>query len=90
MLRFLWFANASDPNMDIVELRFCRLVFGLRPSPAILGATIEHHLATYKGNKVEAADTIECLQNSLYIETEEDAIKLYKDAKEVMSAGGFN
>ncbi|KAK3720463.1 hypothetical protein QZH41_010029 [Actinostola sp. cb2023] len=35
MLRFLWFANAKEPDPDIVELRFCRLVFGLRPSPAI-------------------------------------------------------
>lgn len=91
MPRFLWFANTSDPDP---ELRFCWLVFGLRPSPAILGATIEHHLATYKGNRVEPADTVECLQNFLYAddfisgaETEEDAIKLYKDAKEIMPAG---
>ena len=42
-LRFLWF---KDPNEHIAEashLKFCRLVSGLRPSPAILGDTIRHH-----------------------------------------------
>ena len=33
---------------DVVYLRFTRLVFGLHPSPAILGATIEHHLSKYR------------------------------------------
>ena len=38
MLQFLWFKNAKDPDSEITKLRFCRLVFGLRPSPAILGS----------------------------------------------------
>lgn len=43
MLRFLWF---DDPGRDIpkiAQFRFNRLLFGLRPSPSILGATIAHH-----------------------------------------------
>ena len=40
MLRFLWLKDPGDLNSKILEMRFCRLVFGLRPSPAILGATI--------------------------------------------------
>jgi len=94
MLRFLWFANAKEPDPDIVELRFCRLVFGLRPSPAILGATIDHHLETHKDQN---AEVVNCLKNSLYVddfvsgaENEETAFQIYKDAKGIMSAGGFN
>ena len=44
MLRFLWLTNVYEPLPEVVEYRFTRLVFGLRPSPAILGATIDHHL----------------------------------------------
>lgn len=44
MLRFLWFANPNEATPEIVQYRFNRLVFGLRPSPSILGATIKHHL----------------------------------------------
>ena len=47
MPRFLWLKDAKDPHSEVLKLRFCRLVFGLRPSPAILGATIQHHLETY-------------------------------------------
>lgn len=40
MLRFLWFKDPGDLNSEIQHLRFTRLVFGLRPSQAILGSTI--------------------------------------------------
>ena len=40
MLRFLWPEDPERLNSKIRHLRFCRLVFGLRPSPAILNATI--------------------------------------------------
>ena len=46
-LRFLWFDDPSLENPKIIHLKFTRLVFGLRPSPAILGATIQHHLKLY-------------------------------------------
>ena len=35
-LKFLWIDDASKPNPKVVKYRFCRLVFGLTPSPAIL------------------------------------------------------
>ena len=44
MLRFLWLKDPDDLNPEIVHLRFTRLVFWLRPSPAILASTIRHHL----------------------------------------------
>jgi hypothetical protein len=50
MLRFLWLEDLERLNSKIKHLRFCRLVFGLRPSPAILGATIYQHLNSYQRN----------------------------------------
>ena len=32
MLRFLWVKNIQEPIPEIIEFRFTRLVFGLRPS----------------------------------------------------------
>jgi hypothetical protein len=94
MLRFLWFKNIEHHDPELVKLRFCRLVFGLRPSPAILGATINHHLDACKNNKV---DMVERLRDSLYVddfvsgaEDDEKAFEVYNESKEIMRTGGFN
>ena len=44
MLGFLWFKNPIETTPEVIQLRFCCLVFGLRPSPSILGSTICYHL----------------------------------------------
>ena len=41
MLRPLWLKDPFVLNSEIAQLRFCSLVFGLRPSSAILGALRE-------------------------------------------------
>ena len=46
MLRFLWLEEPSNPNSKLIHLCFTRLVFGLCPSPSILGAVLSHHLET--------------------------------------------
>jgi len=43
-LRFLWFDDINKDRPEIVQNQFCRLVFGLTPSPAILNKTIQYHL----------------------------------------------
>ena len=48
MLRFLWLKDPLVDKPEIVEYRFNRLVFGLRPLPSILGETIAHHLNLFK------------------------------------------
>ena len=40
-------SDPSKADSQIIQLHFTRVVFGLRPSPAILGAVILHHLDKY-------------------------------------------
>ena len=94
VLRFIWFENIHDDNLELMICKFCRLVFGLRPSPAILGATSLHHLTSYE---ISEPEVIERLRNDLYVDdlisgadTEPGTIVLYKKSKEIMSEGGFN
>ena len=47
MLRFLWFDDVMSKEPGIVAYRFCRLMFGLTPSPAILNGVIQQHLTRY-------------------------------------------
>ncbi|XP_022778398.1 uncharacterized protein LOC111319952, partial [Stylophora pistillata] len=94
MLRFLWFEDPFAKKPEIAEFRFNRLVFGLRPSPSILGATIKHHLRLCKQSEPEMA---EMLERSLYVddlitrtESDEEALVVYKKSKQTMVEGGFN
>ena len=94
MLRFLWFEEPPSLNSEITHFRFTRLVFGLRPSPAILGSTIVHHLDSYKDVHPELVKQIE---DSLYVDdlvtgAEDDAkaFDVYQTSKKVMAAGSFN
>ena len=64
-----------------------QLVFGLRPSPAILGATILHHL--YKQSNPEM---VELLEQSFYVDdlltgecNDEKAVFVYPRAKKLMA-----
>ena len=93
-LRFLWLKSVESGLSEVVVYRFCRLVFGLKPSPAILGAAIKHHLSKYSTSKPE---TTKVLENDLYVDdlatgtgSEDNTMRLYKSAKEVMNQGGFN
>ena len=93
-LRFLWLKSVENGLSEVAVYRFCRLVFGLKTSPAILGATIKHHLSHYSMSDPETAGVLE---NDLYVddlatgtEYEDKAITLYKSANDVMMNGGFN
>ena len=43
-LRFLRLVDPLKPDNEIIHYKFMHVVFGLRPSPAILGATIANHV----------------------------------------------
>jgi len=75
----------------MIEFRFTKLMYWLRPSPAILGSVISHHLSKYKN-----AD-ISTIQDSLYADdlvggasTVEIAFKTYRTVKTALLEGGFN
>lgn len=94
MLRFLWLENPLDANSQVLHLRFARLVFGLRPSPAILGSVISHHLEKHLSQYPEVIPTI---KDSFYVDdmisggrTVDEAFKIYDVARQVMLDGGFN
>ena len=63
MQRILWYNNLEDRL--IKEFRCSRVIFGVSPSPYILGATTERHLKQYK---VEYADTINTLKRDTYVD----------------------
>ena len=92
-LRFLWMDDLSSGKPQLLHLRFCRLVFGLKPSPAILGATVNHHLEKHKESDPEAVHALQ----DLYVDDlptgasdDEEAFKIYESTKRVMKCGGFN
>ena len=94
VLRFLWFKDPFDINSEIIHLHFTRLVFGLRPSPAILGAVISHHLDKYRN---EHPQLVSSIRESLYVDdlvsganTVEEAFEYYLQAKKIMSEAGMN
>lgn len=47
-LRFLWLQNITDDPPRIAMLRFTRVVCGVRSSPFLLNATINHHMQSYR------------------------------------------
>ena len=94
VLRFLWFEDPMNPHSRIIQLGFTRLVFGLRSSPAVLGAVISHHLKSYKALHLNTKEQIEeCLYvDDLITEasTAEQGFELYQRAKRIMKEGGLN
>ena len=94
MLRFLWLDDISRNRPGVLQYRFCRLVFGLTPSLAILTETIQYHLTRYLLTEPVVAKQ---LAESFYVDdfisgvhTEDEGFTLYQKAKELMRAGGFN
>jgi len=51
--------------MKIVQYYFCRLVFGLTPSPAILRGGIQHHLLRHQKDYPQV---VQFLLDSLYVD----------------------
>ena len=94
VLRFLWFRDAFADQLDIVELRFTRVVFGVSSSPFLLNATILHHLEQYEPTQ---PDLVEKLRRSIYVDdlvsgavNKEDAFQLFMNSREMLKGGDFN
>lgn len=94
MLRLLWFNGVQGTEPEIVQYRFCRLVFGLTRSPAILQGVIQHHLSR---RKTSDPVVIELLANTLYVDDfpggaydVKKGYHLYCESKDIIKKGGFN
>jgi hypothetical protein len=92
MLRFIWFSDPSNLDSEIQHFRFTRLVFGLRPSPAILGSILAHHLNSYADLYPEIAKMIEGSLDDLIsgCENESKAFEIYQSSKCILAEGSFN
>ena len=93
-LCFLWIKDISKPQSELIHLRFARLVFWLRPSPAVLGAVLNHHISKYLSHNSTIAEK---LQMSLYVDDlvtstpdVHSAYEFYLDSRKIMAAGGMN
>ena len=92
-LRFLWFDNITKPDPEVIQLRYCRLAFGLRASLSMLGATIKKHLLTFADEYPDVvkvlghpyADDLSCSTHSI-----ENALKIFHKSRQILSKGGFN
>ena len=69
-------------------------MFGLQPSPAVLGAVVEHHVKKYRS---EYPQNVDLIDQSLYIDdlvsggaNVSEAFTLHTVAKHIMKRGGFN
>jgi len=93
VLRFLWFDDITKEEPTIVQFRYCRLVFGLTCSPAILAETINYHLNQFQLKYPEVVNHLRklyCDDFSCGARNVNEALKIYRQSKEIMSAGGFN
>ena len=94
MLRFLWFENTIAGQLKILQYRFCRLPFGLKPSPAIINAALQKHLDRYSTSEQEV---YQLLSQSFYMDdfvggvtSDNDGVQMYQAAKRILKEGGFN
>eukprot|EP00795_Rhopilema_esculentum_P016500 gene16500-7918_t len=76
-----------------VLLRYARLPFGLRPSPAVLGSVLLQHVSSYQEKNPEIVKVLKGLfvdDLSTGGETVDKAYEIYQQSKQVMKEGNFN
>ena len=92
-LRFLWFEDIHAKMPQVIQMRITRVPFGLTCSSAILGATIQHHIALFSGTHPEAVQILQRLYAddlSCRVDSSPQAFTLYQYCKYIMSQGAFN
>ena len=94
VLRFLWLKDPTKLNSPVLHFRFTRVVFGLRPSPAILSAVILHHLNKYT---CKHPKLVEQIRTGLYVDdlvtgndSVDSAFQTYSISKQIMKEAGLN
>ena len=78
-LQLFLYETDSNGELELLQLCFNRLVFGLTPSLAILGGVVQHHLEKYEQSDLPGrSDTVE------------NAFQLCKKSEEIMEAEEMN
>ena len=93
MPRFLWL-NEDACKTSTIHYRFCRLPFGLEPSPAILSSVIQKHLAHYSQSYPHVS---KLLVDSFYVDdfiggaaSVQEGEEIYNISRVIMKEGGFH
>nr|XP_006820625.1 PREDICTED: uncharacterized protein LOC102804136 [Saccoglossus kowalevskii] len=88
---FFWLQNADDPESDFEVYQFKSVLFGSTSSPFMLNAVIKTPF------EAQSSQIVNDLKNNIYInnvltgtENQKEAIKYYRDSKEIMKNAGFN
>ena len=91
VMRFHWFKDLK--TKEIMTLRFTRALFGLSPSPFLLGGVIQQHLDKHQQ---QHPDVVEEIRKSLYVddlvsggETVEKVQQLKKTSTEIFNDATF-
>ncbi|XP_055950873.1 uncharacterized protein LOC129984959 [Argiope bruennichi] len=91
-LRFLWWKDSEQK--EIREFRHCRVVFGLKCSPFLLGAVINSHLDQID---ISLKDTASKLKSSFYVDncvtsvnSNEEAEDFITKSTRLMASGNFD
>ena len=91
-LRFLWFDDVNKAKPAVIQYRFARLSFGLKPSPSILGATIHKHIKSFAEREPKVVDILKQLyvdDMSCGAETIKEAVDICKTAKNILLKEGL-
>ena len=92
-LRFLWYDDVQKENPLVIQLRWRRLAFGLKPSPSILGATIKQHVSLFQEESPEVVKILSRLyadDMSCSVKSSAEALEIYQTSKDILLKGGFN
>ena len=92
-LRFLWVKDPLKLPYEVIHFRFTQLVFGLRPSTAILGAVLSQHISQYCSKQPEIVEKLDSFYVDDLITGASDvqtALDFCLQARKIMTAGGMN
>ncbi|KAH7694376.1 Pao retrotransposon peptidase family protein, partial [Aphelenchoides avenae] len=91
--RFLWVRDLTKPATGDTLVIYCfnRVIFGLRPSPALLGVTVEHHMQTLD-TKLSREILANCYVDNIYLTADDlpEASAKYQDSKEIFASMNMN
>ena len=93
-LCFFWVKDPCKLPYELIHLRFTRLVFGLCPSPAILGSVLTYHIKKFD---TEFPELTKKLRDSFYVDDlitgvsdVQSALDFCVQSKKIMAIAGMN